>query len=82
MELARRKRGGFVWIGLQQPTANEIAVARFLAGGLAFTDIVATVEAVVAAAPFPDEPRAIDDVLDAEDWARARTGELVDARGR
>lgn len=57
--------------------ANEEAVAAFLAQNASFTSIVETVsEVVTAAGEWRREPRDIDDVLAAEQWARAR------ARGR
>ncbi|MGH3519022.1 MAG: 1-deoxy-D-xylulose-5-phosphate reductoisomerase [Haloechinothrix sp.] len=57
--------------------ANEEAVAAFLAQNTSFTSIVDTVSEVVAAADeWQGEPRDIDDVLAAEQWARARASEL------
>jgi 1-deoxy-D-xylulose-5-phosphate reductoisomerase len=45
--------------------ANEVAVARFLAGQGAFTDIFATVERALAAAPAIAAP-TLDDILAAD----------------
>jgi 1-deoxy-D-xylulose-5-phosphate reductoisomerase len=57
--------------------ANEEAVAAFRAQNAGFTSIVDTVSEVVSAADeWRREPRDIDDVLAAEEWARQR------ARGR
>jgi 1-deoxy-D-xylulose-5-phosphate reductoisomerase len=61
--------------------ANEVAVAAFLAGRLAFPDILAVVERVVAAAsdaglPAPDD---VEDVLAADAWARERAGVTMGA---
>jgi 1-deoxy-D-xylulose-5-phosphate reductoisomerase len=58
--------------------ANEEAVEAFVTGRLAFLGIVDTVAAVVAAHHPVPEP-TLDDVLDAEQWARARAREMVTA---
>ena len=53
--------------------ANEEAAAAFLAGQIRFPDIVRTVAAVLRAGDqWAAEPRTVDDVLAAQDWARAR----------
>ncbi len=58
--------------------ANEEAVAAFLAGRIAFLDVVATVEAVLA--EHAGGPvREVGDVHAAEDWARARARERLAA---
>jgi 1-deoxy-D-xylulose-5-phosphate reductoisomerase len=61
--------------------ANEVAVARFLEGGVAFPDIAATNAAVLeahAARGGAQEPlRDLPDVLEADAWARARAGERL-----
>lgn len=58
--------------------ANEEAVAAFVAGRIGFTDITDLVERVLAAAHGCNaDPVTVDDVLAAEEWARARVGELV-----
>jgi 1-deoxy-D-xylulose-5-phosphate reductoisomerase len=58
--------------------ANEVAVDAFLAGGLRFLDVPAVVETVLDAwdATAPGNPRELDDVLQADTWARvaATTG--------
>jgi 1-deoxy-D-xylulose-5-phosphate reductoisomerase len=60
--------------------ANEEAVAAFVAGKLRFTDITDLVEEVISTAHGCNaDPATVDDVLTAEEWARARAGELVDA---
>jgi 1-deoxy-D-xylulose-5-phosphate reductoisomerase len=65
--------------------ANEEAVAAFVAGKLRFTDITDVVSEVLATAHGCNtDPDTVDDVLAAEEWARARASELVDvavARG-
>lgn len=61
--------------------ANEQAVAAFLLGRLGFLDIVEAVESVLADhAPTGTRP-ALEDVLEAERWARARAEELLARRG-
>lgn len=59
--------------------ANEECVDAFLNGRLAFTGIVDTVAKVVAehGAPRSGTSLTVEDVLDAEGWARARTRELA-----
>ena len=57
--------------------ANEEAVADFLAGRLPFLGIVDTVAQVVAEAPRDVDPSSVDDVVAAEEWARARARELM-----
>ena len=58
--------------------ANEEAAKAFLAGGIRFPRIVATVAAVLEeAAAYRADPTTVDAVLDAEQWARARASELV-----
>jgi 1-deoxy-D-xylulose-5-phosphate reductoisomerase len=52
--------------------ANEEAAAAFLAGRISFPSIVATVGDVLHAADqWSAEPATVDDVLDAQNWARA-----------
>jgi 1-deoxy-D-xylulose-5-phosphate reductoisomerase len=53
--------------------ANEEAAAAFLAGRIRFPAIVGTVAEVLRAADqWAAEPATVDDVLEAQDWARAR----------
>lgn len=59
--------------------ANEEAVAAFLAGGCGFTDIPAAVEETLARHTV-SEPHSVEDVLEAEAWARATTRERLAAR--
>ena len=57
--------------------ANEVAVAAFLAGKLAFTSIAAQVETALGRyAPPP--PSSLDDVIAVDAEARARTLELLE----
>ncbi|WP_380285208.1 1-deoxy-D-xylulose-5-phosphate reductoisomerase [Kitasatospora purpeofusca] len=59
--------------------ANEECVEAFLNGRLAFTGIVDTVAKVVAehGSPAAGTSLTVEDVLHAEDWARARARELA-----
>ncbi|MCA2215191.1 1-deoxy-D-xylulose-5-phosphate reductoisomerase [Jidongwangia harbinensis] len=57
--------------------ANEECVAAFVAGRLPFLGIVATLEAVLAAAPDFPEPGTVDEVLAAEAWARAQAQRMI-----
>ncbi|WP_432563576.1 1-deoxy-D-xylulose-5-phosphate reductoisomerase [Kineococcus sp. SYSU DK003] len=61
--------------------ANEECVAAFHAGRLPFLGIVDTVAQVVAEHEPGGEPRDVEDVLAAEDWARARANELTGRTG-
>nr|MBA2445206.1 1-deoxy-D-xylulose-5-phosphate reductoisomerase [Nocardioidaceae bacterium] len=59
--------------------ANEICVEAFLAGRLAYLDVVDTVAAVLARNDVPSmsgEP-TVDDVIAADQWARDRATHLV-----
>ena len=57
--------------------ANEECVAAFTDGRLPFLGIVDTVERVLADIPGFGEPGTVEEVLDAESWARARAQELI-----
>jgi 1-deoxy-D-xylulose-5-phosphate reductoisomerase len=52
-------------------------VAGFTRGELAFLGIVDTVARVLDEAPDFAEPGTVEDVLAAEEWARARARELI-----
>ncbi|MFQ4148503.1 1-deoxy-D-xylulose-5-phosphate reductoisomerase [Arthrobacter sp. LAPM80] len=60
--------------------ANEEAVHAFHAGRIGFLDIVDTI-AQVLSEHTPASQLTLQAVLDAETWARARTSELLAARG-
>ncbi|NIZ93413.1 1-deoxy-D-xylulose-5-phosphate reductoisomerase [Kineococcus rubinsiae] len=62
--------------------ANEECVAAFHAGRLPFLGIVDTLATVVGEHAPDGDPRDVEDVLGAEDWARARARELVGAAVR
>jgi 1-deoxy-D-xylulose-5-phosphate reductoisomerase len=56
--------------------ANEVAVARFLAGDIGFTDIARLIAAVLARCE--KRPlKTLDDVLEADRTARARADECL-----
>ncbi|WP_185976165.1 1-deoxy-D-xylulose-5-phosphate reductoisomerase [Mycolicibacterium sp. 018/SC-01/001] len=58
--------------------ANEEAAAAFLDGRIGFPAIVRTVEHVLRAADqWAAEPATVDDVLDAQDWARTHARRAV-----
>jgi len=59
--------------------ANEECVAAVLAGRIGFLDIVSTVERVLEEHPGTGE-LALDAVLGAETWARARANEILAQR--
>ena len=61
--------------------ANEECVDAFLAGRLPFTGIVDTVARIVEehGTPVPGTSLTVEDVLEAEVWARARARELAQA---
>jgi 1-deoxy-D-xylulose-5-phosphate reductoisomerase len=62
--------------------ANEVCVEAFRAGELPFLGIADTVEAVLAEHLREDtmDSLGVDDVLEADSRARARTAELVSGR--
>lgn len=64
-EVARR--GGTA--GAAFNAANEAAVARFLAGTLAFLEITPACQEIVAAHPFQAEP-TLDTLMEIDRWAR------------
>jgi 1-deoxy-D-xylulose-5-phosphate reductoisomerase len=57
--------------------ANEECVAAFVSGRLPFLGIVDTLERVLAAAPDFADPGTVDDVLNAEAWARAEAQRMI-----
>jgi 1-deoxy-D-xylulose-5-phosphate reductoisomerase len=60
--------------------ANEEAAEAFLKGRIRFPAIVRTVATVLRAADqWTAEPATVDDVLDAQDWARDRARSAVEA---
>jgi 1-deoxy-D-xylulose-5-phosphate reductoisomerase len=58
--------------------ANEVCVAEFLARRIGFLDILDTVERVVTDHDVPSQGTlTVEDVLDADAWARTRAAELL-----
>lgn len=57
--------------------ANEVAVAAFLGGHLAFTDIAVTVERILASGNQPPAPRSLEDVLAVDAATRSRAREML-----
>ena len=60
--------------------ANEEAVHAFHAGRIGFLDIVDTI-AQVLGEHTPSSQLTLQSVLEAEEWARARTNELLATKG-
>jgi 1-deoxy-D-xylulose-5-phosphate reductoisomerase len=60
--------------------ANEVAVATFLTGKLDFMDIPRLVENVMTAHD-PHEPRSIEDILEADRWAREKATNVIRGSG-
>jgi 1-deoxy-D-xylulose-5-phosphate reductoisomerase len=58
--------------------ANEVAVAAFLGGHLAFTDIAVMVERVLSTGNQPPPPRSLEEVLAVDAATRARTREMLE----
>jgi 1-deoxy-D-xylulose-5-phosphate reductoisomerase len=57
--------------------ANEVAVARFLAGALPFPEIAGLAARLLDQADF-DAPRSIGDVLEIDRVTRSRAGSMID----
>lgn len=61
--------------------ANEEAAAAFLSGGIPFPAIVQTVGDVLHAADqWAAEPATVEDVLDAQRWAREKARQAIEMR--
>ena len=63
--------------------ANEVAVEAFRAGRLTFDRIVATIEAVLTQHDVPSggASLSVEDVVDADEWARRRAAEVAADQG-
>jgi len=61
--------------------ANEVAVEQFLAGRIGFPQIVETVEACLEAHEVKREPK-LDDLYEADTWARRFAGQRSNLVGR
>ncbi len=57
--------------------ANEVAVDAFRTGGLGFTEIVSTVQAVLSRHDVPSEV-TIEDILAADAWGRQTARQLIE----
>ena len=78
VDLARQagRRGGCMTAVYN--AANEEAAAAFLAGRIRFPAIVRTIAEVLAHADqWSAEPATVEEILDAQHWARARAGSVV-----
>ncbi len=73
-------RAGGCWPAIYN-AANEVLVAAFIAGRVAFLAIVDTLARVLDEAPGFPEPGTVEDVLVAQEWARSRAGGLIAATG-
>jgi 1-deoxy-D-xylulose-5-phosphate reductoisomerase len=73
VRLAREAGGRGGCLTAVYNAANEEAAGAFLTGQISFPSIVATVDAVLRAADqWSAEPATVEDVLEAQDWARDR----------
>ena len=79
VDLAREAGRGGGCLTAVYNAANEEAAAAFLEGRIAFPAIVRTIAAVLRAADqWAAEPATVEDVLDAQDWARDRARRAVE----
>ena len=78
VDLARRAGEGGGCLTAVYNAANEEAAAAFLDGRIRFPAIVRTIAEVLRAADqWAAEPATVDDVLDAQRWARKEAGRAV-----
>ena len=79
VDLARRAGEAGGCMTAVYNAANEEAAAAFLAGRIRFPAIVRTIADVLAGADqWAAEPATVEDVLDAQRWARQRARDAVD----
>jgi len=79
VDLAREAGRGGGCLTAVYNAANEEAAAAFLQGRIPFPAIVRTITAVLRAADqWAAEPATVEDVLDAQDWARDRAKRAVE----
>jgi 1-deoxy-D-xylulose-5-phosphate reductoisomerase len=79
VELARHAGEGGGCLTAVYNAANEEAAAAFLDGSIGFPAIVRTIAEVLRAADqWAAEPATVDDVLDAQRWARDRAKRAVE----
>jgi 1-deoxy-D-xylulose-5-phosphate reductoisomerase len=78
VDLARRAGQAGGCMTAVYNAANEEAAAAFLSGQIRFPAIVRTIADVLADADqWAAEPATVEDVLDAQRWARARASSLI-----
>lgn len=78
VQLARRAGRGGGCLPAVYNAANEEAAAAFLAGRIGFPAIVATIAAVLDEADsWAAPPATVEDVLDAQRWARERAAQAI-----
>ena len=78
VDLARAAGEGGGCLPAVYNAANEEAASAFLAGETSFPRIVGTVTDVLSdAGRWAAEPVTVEDVLAAEEWARARARHLL-----
>ncbi|MGA9373890.1 MAG: 1-deoxy-D-xylulose-5-phosphate reductoisomerase, partial [Mycobacterium sp.] len=79
VDLAREAGQGGGSLAAVYNAANEEAAAAFLDGRIRFPAIVRTVADVLHAADqWAAEPATVEEILDAQDWARDRARTAVD----
>lgn len=82
VDLARRAGEAGGTMTAVYNAANEEAAAAFLSGRIRFPAITRIIEdALSAGGQWTARPRTVDEVLAAEDWARAHARELVKLEG-
>ncbi|MGH3637373.1 MAG: 1-deoxy-D-xylulose-5-phosphate reductoisomerase, partial [Mycobacterium sp.] len=82
VELARRAGQAGGCLTAVYNAANEEAAAAFFAGRIGFPAIVRTIADVLHAADqWAVPPATVDDVLDAQRWARERARHAVETGG-
>ena len=81
VDLAREAGKGGGCLTAVYNAANEEAAEAFLDGRIGFPDIVDTVGDVLhAAGQWAAEPATVDDVLDAQRWARQQAGGFIEKK--
>ena len=79
VDLARQAGKGGGCLTAVYNAANEEAAAAFLAGRIRFPAIVSTIGEVLRAADqWSAEPATVEDVLDAQSWARDRAKRAIE----
>jgi len=79
VELAREAGAAGGCVPAVFNAANETCVAAFIAGRLPFLGIVDTLARVLRDVPQFGNPQSVADVVHAEDWARTRARDFVNA---